>query len=188
MKYSKLAMLNFMALCCVLGIFTKKMINPFANIITEALHIPGGVSTAFSIMFLVIASEVVRFSDTEFSEKEKRFVATLMGTVQGFLALALGRVGSMGIFMPLGFMVTGITIDLVYEAGKLLSFSAKERMVFANAVAAVMASAFANLLVFSLPLQVLGLYLCVSCSSGTAFGLLGFGIKNKLHHGLLRKI
>ena len=60
MKHSKLAMLNFMALCCVLGMFTKKLINPFANIITEALHIPGGISTGFSIMFLVIATEVVK--------------------------------------------------------------------------------------------------------------------------------
>ena len=187
MKYSKLAMLNFMALCCVLGIFTKKMINPFANIITEALHIPGGVSTAFSIMFLVIASEVVRFSSTEFTERDKRYLGTLMGTVQGFLALALGRVGSMGIFMPLGFMMTGIAIDLVYEAGCLFKFEAKERMIFANVAAAFTASFFANLIVFSLPIQVLGLYLCVSCISGIIFGFLGYTIKQKILCGLLQK-
>ena len=59
MRQSRLSKLNFMALCCVLGLFTKKLINPLANVITEALHIPGGISTGFSIMFLVVAAEVV---------------------------------------------------------------------------------------------------------------------------------
>lgn len=56
--------------------------------------------------------EVVSFSSTEFTERDKRYLGTLMDTVQEFLALALGRVGSMGIFIPLGFMMTGIAIDL----------------------------------------------------------------------------
>ena len=60
MKYSRLSMLNFMALCCVLGLVVKKIVNPFANILTDALHIPGGIGTSFSIMFLVIAAEIVR--------------------------------------------------------------------------------------------------------------------------------
>ena len=68
MRYSKLAKLNFMALCCVLGMFTKKIINPFANVITEILHIPGGISTGFSIMFLVIATEVVKGKQIEKQE------------------------------------------------------------------------------------------------------------------------
>lgn len=56
----KIGHVEFHGLCCVLGMFTKKLINPFANIITEVLHIPGGISTGFSIMFLVIATEVVK--------------------------------------------------------------------------------------------------------------------------------
>ena len=48
-----------MAFCCVLGLVTKKLINPMANVITEALHIPGGISTGFSLMVLVIAAEIV---------------------------------------------------------------------------------------------------------------------------------
>ena len=60
MKTTKLQILNFMALCCSLGLVVKKLVNPLANIITESLHIPGGISTGFSLMFLVIATEIVR--------------------------------------------------------------------------------------------------------------------------------
>lgn len=171
MKYSKLSMLNFMALCCILGLFTKKLINPFANIITEALHIPGGVSTGFSIMFLVIAAEIV----------QKKHCGTLMATVQGFLALAMGRIGSMGILMPIAYIVTGVAIDLVYSLQKYVKLSRTERMVFANSLAATMASLTANILVFHLSGPVLWLYLCVSATSGTLYGFLGSSVVARLY-------
>ncbi|MBQ8804222.1 MAG: hypothetical protein IJZ53_11350 [Tyzzerella sp.] len=171
MRYSKLSMLNFMALCCILGLFTKKLINPFANIITEALHIPGGISTGFSIMFLVIAVEIVK----------GKHCGTLMATVQGLLALALGRIGSMGMLMPLGYIVTGVAIDLIYGLQKYIKCSRTERMVFANALAAVMASVTANVLVFHLHGPVLWLYLCVSATSGTMYGFLGSAVAARLY-------
>lgn len=105
MKYKKLFSLNVMALCCVLGFFTKKMINPIANVITESLHIPGGISTGFSIMFLIIAAELLQI----------RHAGVMMGTVQGLLALAFGRVGSMGLFAPIGYIIPGLAIDVVYR-------------------------------------------------------------------------
>lgn len=169
MKYSKLTKLNFMALCCVLGLFTKKLMNPFANVITEFLHIPGGISTGFSIMFLVIGTEIVQMKNS----------GTLMALVQGLLALALGRVGSMGALMPLGYLVTGIAIDLVYK----IPLDRSERMIFANALAAVFASLFANTLVFHLNGAVLWLYLGVSAISGCSFGLLGYFIVKRLPMG-----
>ena len=160
MKKSKLTLLIFMALCCALGMFAKKLVNPFANIITDNLHIPGGISTGFSLMFLVIAAELTRY----------RHSGTMMGAVQGGLALITGRVGSMGIFMPLGYLMPGVAIDLVYGLAK--KWSREERMVCANAVAAVTASLTANLLVFRLWGAVLFLYLAVSAFSGFVFGLL----------------
>ena len=163
MRVSRLSKLNFMALCCVLGLVTKKLMNPFANIITEALHIPGGISTGFSIMFLVVATEIVMMKRS----------GTMMGTVQGFLALALGRIGSMGILAPLGYIVPGVTIDIVYSLQKYLKLSRTERMVLANGLAAVMASVTANVLVFHLQGPVLWLYLCVSLTSGSIYGYLG---------------
>ena len=205
MRKSRLSNLNFMALCCVLGLFTKKLINPLANVITESLHIPGGISTGFSIMFLVVAAEVVwesqnkmssrragqrcgesakREEETAYSRKSAKdsiqYCGTLMGAVQGFLALCLGRVGSMGILAPIGYLVPGMSIDLVYRLAKHLKFDRTERMVFANALAAVMASVTANAIVFRLWGPVLALYLCVSATSGTIYGFLGAVVAKRL--------
>ena len=170
-----------MALCCVLGLFTKKLINPLANVITESLHIPGGISTGFSIMFLVVATEVVRGG----SRKEPwRFCGSLMGAVQGFLALCLGRIGSMGLLAPLGYFMPGVAIDLIYDLSHRFDFDRTERMVFANALAAVMASVTANVIVFRLWGPVLLLYLCVSALSGTVYGFLGTMIAGRLTRAL----
>lgn len=174
MRQSRLSKLNFMALCCVLGLFTKKLINPLANVITESLHIPGGISTGFSIMFLVVAVEVVR------ADQIGKHNGTLMGAVQGFLALCLGRVGSMGILAPIGYIVPGMAIDLVYFLANRFGFNRMERMVFANALAAVMASVTANIIVFHLWGPVLLLYLCVSAASGTLYGFLGSTVAGRL--------
>ncbi len=189
MRQSRLSKLNFMALCCVLGLVTKKLINPFANIITEALHIPGGISTGFSIMFLVIATEIVwdnsfrRQNQSDSKKQPSRLMkhcGILMGIVQGFLALCLGRVGSMGLLAPIGYIVPGIAIDLIYYIGNRFCFNRTERMVFANALAAVMASVIANMIVFSLKGPVLWLYLSVSATSGTIYGFLAVTVVGKL--------
>ena len=171
MKNSKLHMLIFMALCCTLGLFAKKLVNPLANVITEALHIPGGISTGFSIMFLVIATEIVMMKRS----------GLMLGAVQGFLALALGRIGSMGILAPLGYIVPGIIIDIVYFMQKYLKLSSMERMVLANGLAAIMASVTANVLVFHLHGPLLWLYLCVSLTSGSIYGYLGSLIVVRLY-------
>jgi hypothetical protein len=181
MKHSKLAMLIFMAFSCVLGIFSKKLINPFANIITETLHIPGGISTGFSIMFLVIATEIVRDRCDLKKDPMFRWSGTLMATVQGFVSLALGRVGSMGILMPLAFIASGVAIDVVYALQKCIKCNSLERMVFANALAAVMASVVANLIVFHLWGPVLWLYLGVSAVSGSIFGSIGAVVAKRLN-------
>ena len=55
-----------------------KCISPFANVIADALHIPGG-ATGFSLMFPVIAAVLVL----------RMFCAAVMGAVQSGLALAL---------------------------------------------------------------------------------------------------
>lgn len=170
MKTTKLQILNFMALCCSLGLVVKKLVNPLANIITESLHIPGGISTGFSIMFLVIATEIVRTKQC----------GTLMGTVQGAIALVLGRIGSMGIFAPIGYMIPGMVIDGVYRWNRYLKLSRTERMMMANALAAIAASLTANLLVFHLRGLVLWLYICVSATSGSIYGVLGAAIVKRI--------
>ena len=196
MRRSRLSDLNFMALCCVLGLFTKKLINPLANVITDSLHIPGGISAGFSIMFLVVAAEVVRGGKRRWCgpdslsgiQKRKmcetgdyrKHCGTLMGAVQGFLALCLGRIGSMGLLAPLGYLVPGMAIDLVYCLGERFCLERTERMVFANALAAVTASVTANVIVFRLWGPALLLYVCVSAVSGTVYGFLGSAVAGRL--------
>ena len=77
MKHIKLRRLIFLALCCDLGLFTKRLIAPAANLLTDSLHIPGGISTSFSLMFLVIAAVLTPGFGC----------STLMGAVQPDCAL-----------------------------------------------------------------------------------------------------
>ena len=143
----------------------------------------------FSIMFLIIATEIVWENSSERqNQKPSRLVkhcGILMGIVQGFLALCLGRIGSMGLLSPIGYIVPGMAIDLIYCFSNRFCFNRTERMVFANALAAVMASIVANMIVFSLRGPVLWLYLCVSATSGTIYGFLGVAIAGRLNKVLL---
>lgn len=170
MKSSRLRTIIFLALCCDLGLFAKKVIGPFANVITDSLHIPGGIGTSFSLMFLVVAAVLVpRFG-----------CATVMGAVQSGLALALGMVGSMGALSPIGYIVPGIAIDLVLALSGKLKLPRTSRMVLANAIAAPCAALTANLIVFRLGGIVLALYVSVAASSGLVCGFLGAALAKKL--------
>ena len=51
-----LGQLIVMALCRGLVPFAKKLILPAANWVTDALHIPRGTDTSFSLLFLVTAA------------------------------------------------------------------------------------------------------------------------------------
>ena len=86
MKRFSLRNLLFLTLCCDLGLFSKRLIAPAANILTDFLRIPGGIGTSFSLMFLVVAAELVPIFGC----------ATLMSIIQSMIALSLGMVGSMG--------------------------------------------------------------------------------------------
>ena len=105
MKHLSLRNLLFLTLCCDLGLFSKRLIAPAANILTDFLRIPGGIGTSFSLMFLVVAAELVPIFGC----------ATLMSVIQSMIALSLGMVGSMGILSPIGYIVPGIVIDLIRQ-------------------------------------------------------------------------
>lgn len=161
MRHFRLRRLLFLALCCDFGLFAKQLVSPFANLITDALHIPGGIGTSFSLMFLVIAVALVPHPGC----------ATVMGTVQSMLALVMGRVGSMGVLSPIGYIVPGVVIDLVMRLTRPLPLA--DRMMIANALGAVGASLTANWIVFRLWGAPLALYACVAATSGALCGLLG---------------
>lgn len=162
MKHEKLRRLIFMALCCDLGVFSKKLIVPAANLITDFLRIPGGIGAGFSLMFLVIAAALVpRFG-----------AAALMGAVQSVLALCMGTTGSMGVLAPVGYILPGVAIDLVLLLTRRIKLNRDESLVLANTAASVAACLAANVIVFRLRGFALALYVCVAALSGAVCGIL----------------
>lgn len=170
MGRNKLKRLIFMALCCDLGVFAKKLIVPAANILTDSLHIPGGVGTAFSLMFIVVAAVFIPSFGS----------ATLMGAIQSGIALCIGTVGSMGALAPIGYIVPAFAIDCILFAAGKLNISRAESMVTANAAASVAACLIANVIVFHLQGLVLALYASVAAFSGTLCGVIGYSVSEKL--------
>lgn len=170
MDRNRLKRLLFMALCCDLGVFAKKLIVPAANILTDSLHIPGGVGTAFSLMFIVVAAVFVpRFGS-----------ATLMGVIQSGIALCIGTVGSMGALAPIGYIVPAFAIDCILFAARRLNIARCESIITANAVASVAACLIADFIVFRLHGIVLALYVSVAAFSGTVCGVIGYSVSEKL--------
>lgn len=170
MKKLSLRRLVFMALCCDLGIFAKKLIVPAANLLTDFLHIPGGIGTGFSLMFVVVAAVIVPLPGA----------ATLMGLVQSGIALCMGTVGSMGALAPVGYILPAAAIDLVLLVARRTGLGRTESIVLANTAASAVACLAANLIVFRLRGIVLALYLCVALSSGAVCGILANGCIRKL--------
>jgi len=170
MKSYPLRTIVFLALCCDLGLFSKRLISPAANLITDALHIPGGIGTSFSLMFLVIAVTLV----------PKPGCAAIMGAVQSALALGLGMVGSMGALSPLGYILPGALIDLLAWAARRGRLPVAGRMLLLNSAAGVCAALTANWIVFRLWGIALLLYVCVAATSGALCGLLGAQIVSRL--------
>lgn len=177
MNHTKLRTLIFLALCCDLGLFSKRIIGPAANLITDALHIPGGIGTAFSLMFLVIAASLVpRFG-----------CAGLMGLVQSGLALGFGMVGSMGALSPIGYIVPGLVIDITLYWSRKRALPPNLGILLANMLASAAASLTANVLVFRLRGTAFLLYLAVSLLSGAVCGILARELHLRLKHRLWKE-
>ena len=171
MKTFKLRTVVFLALCCDLGLFSKRLIAPAANAVTDLLHIPGGIGTSFSLMFLVIAAMLVdRFG-----------CAAIMGAVQSVIALSMGMVGSMGILSPVGYIVPGLVIDLVIQSTRRTMLPPTTRAMLANSTAACCAALTADLIVFRLQGTALLLYLCVAIATGAVCGIPAAEIARRLN-------
>ena len=170
MKNVDLRGLIFMALCCDLGLFAKKLVSPAANIITEFLHIPGGIATGFSLMFLIIAYTVMPFFGC----------AALMSAIQSLLALCFGMTGSMGFLAPIGYILPGVLIDLAMFSAKKITGNCKNGVLPASILGSVTACLTANLIVFHLHGLVLWVYCLVAASSGAVCGLLAEELVQRL--------
>lgn len=170
MKHLKLKHLIFMALCCDLGLFAKKLILPAANLITDALHIPGGIGTSFSLVFLIVAAFLTPV----------RGSGVIMGSVQSVIAFSFGMVGSMGALAPISYVAPGIVIDLVCQCGKRLGLNTGEAIVIASVLSSMSASLTANLIVFHLRGLILLLYVSVAGTSGAICGMLASSLVTRL--------
>lgn len=165
-KY-KLKHLIFFALCCDLGLFSKRLVAPIANLITDTLHIPGGIGTAFSLMFLVVGAAAIPIFGC----------ASLMAAVQSGIALSFGMVGSMGLLAPIGYIVPGMVIDLCLWLGRK---TGRNTLLLSNLTASLSAALCANLLVFHLHGIVLALYACTAALSGAVCGCLAETLCEKI--------
>ena len=162
MKNISVRDLILLALFADIGFAAKRLIAPFANVLTDFLRVPGGIGTAFSLMFLVIGACVIR----------RKGSAAVMGLVQCVLAMSLGMTGAMGMLSPLGYILPGIMIDLIIAACTRYNVSLPVTMTAANAAGSAMAALTANFIVFRLRGAVLALYLLIGLISGGMCGLL----------------
>ncbi|SFR63526.1 hypothetical protein [[Clostridium] aminophilum] len=175
MKKIDLRTLIFMTLCCDLGLCAKKLIAPAANVITEFLHIPGGIATGFSLMFLVIAASLIPV----------RSCALIMSVLQSILALCFGMTGSMGILAPIGYILPGIVIDSVMFFSEKFAGSRRHGILAASILSSAAACLAADFLIFRLHGLVLTVYVLVAVTSGSVFGLLAQTLSEKLRPVIL---
>ncbi len=150
----------FMALCCDCGLIAKKLISPFADLITESLHIPGGIATGISLMFIIVPAASFRIFGC----------ATLMSVIQSVLALSFGMVGSMGALAPIGYIIPGIVIDLCLFLFRR-SASPSSGILAASIAASVSAALTADILVFRLYGIALCVYIAVAATTGAVCSL-----------------
>jgi LytS/YehU family sensor histidine kinase len=152
--------LFFITFCCIFGLFSKRLISPLTNVLTDFARIPGGsLATGFSLMFLVIGSALVN----------SYFVGTLMGFVQGMLALFLGMTGYQGILCILTFSFPGLIIDLVN-----LCYRKKDslRFLLGCVLGKVGSALLSNLLIFHLKSVAGLLWILLAACSGIAGGFM----------------
>lgn len=153
--------LCFLAICVALSMGVKRVISPVTNLLTDFIRIPGGgAATAFSLMFLMIATGGMRWP----------LAATAAGFVQSLLALSIGQGSYQGAFAVLTYTLPGVVIDLFRKY-----YPRRDKAYFSLSCGAANTAGalLTNLLVFRLEGIPFLLWMLVACSMGTLCGLLG---------------
>lgn len=158
--------LVLISLMACMGIATKPIIVPIAQMISSPLFIPGGaLAGGLYMMWMIIGARVTG----------KVLTATLTGFTQGIVVIVSGFWGSHGILSLLTYTAPGLAIDLMLLA-------AKHRCCclgccFAAGMAANSCATFlVNLIFFNMPLIPMVLSLAVAALSGGIGGLIAFKI------------
>ena len=153
--------LCFLAICVALSLVTKRVISPITNLLTDFIRIPGGgAATAFSLMFLVIATSGMKWP----------FATAAAGFVQSLIALSLGMSAYQGAFAVLTYTLPGVVIDLFRKF-----YPHRDKVYFSLSCGAANTAGalLTNLLVFRLEGIAFLLWMLVACIIGTLGGLLG---------------
>lgn len=162
MKNNQVRDLILLAFFADIGFVSKRLIAPFANVLTDFLRVPGGIGTAFSLMFLTIGACMIR----------RKGSASLMALVQCILAMSLGMTGAMGMMSPIGYIMPGIAIEIIVAVCLRYNAGLPAAMTAANAAGSLTAALTANFIVFRLHGAVLALYLLIALISGGLCGLM----------------
>ena len=153
--------LCFLAISIALSLGTKRVISPITNLLTDFIRVPGGgAATAFSLMFLVIAT----------SGMEWPWATAAAGFVQSLLALSMGMSAYQGAFAVLTYTLPGVVIDLFRKF-----YPRRDKAYFALSCGAANTAGalLTNLLVFRLKGISFLLWMLVACVIGLLGGLLG---------------
>ncbi len=153
--------LCFLAICIALSLGTKRVISPITNLLTDFIRIPGGgAATAFSLMFLVVATGAMPWP----------LATAAAGFVQSLLALSMGMSAYQGVFAVLTYTLPGVVIDLFRKC-----YPRRDKAYFSLSCGAANTAGalLTNLLVFHLEGIPFLLWMLVACSMGMLCGLLG---------------
>ena len=160
--------LAVMAICLVLGLFSKRIISPLTNTLTDFFRIPGGsAAVGLSMAFLIVGKQMTGAA----------CAGTLMGFVQSLLAIALGMSGYQGIMAVFSYMLPGVIIDL-------LAWKMRRQDLFfcfsASILSCMTSAVVSSLLVFHLRGASLMLWLLLAGVSGMIGGYCAHMVSGRL--------
>ncbi len=160
-----------MALLSVLGMYTKPLVAPVFNLLTDFVQIPGGsVSAGFSILFLVFAAGYIKKFGT----------ACLMGIIQATMALVMGFTSQAGPLVYITYTLPGLAVDLIVCLPFFRKLPEKVKMMAAGAAGVLAGAVMSNLLYFRLAVIPFILFYGLGILSGILGGMLAYVIKKRI--------
>ncbi|MBE6865697.1 MAG: hypothetical protein E7492_01890 [Ruminococcaceae bacterium] len=164
-----------MALLSVIGMYTKPLVAPVFNLLTDFIQIPGGsVSAGFSMLFLVLATAVTGKFGT----------ATMMGFVQAFIALNTGISSTVGLLVFITYSLPGLAIDTVLCTNLFSKIPTKDRMAIAGGMGVLAGALFTNILYYRLALVPFLLFYIFGILSGALGGRIAWLVMERVPYSI----
>ena len=168
----EICIMSFMA---VSGIFTKPLVSPVFNLMTDFVRIPGGsVSAGFSMLFLVFTAALIG----------KKGTATLMAFLQAVIAFTMGLSSAAGILVFITYTLPGVAVDCVMCCGLLSKTSLKNRMMLSGIAGVLTGAVMSNVMYFHLTFVAFMLFYSLGIISGGLGGYIAYIIMNKIPSGI----